>query len=366
MVTASINKWDYGISGPFSEEVHRYSWHEFPSHERVNFEWLKLNIANLIQQSTADEVSLVLLTGFPGIGKTSKLRSLYSASVKALGGKPESSLGYKNPENGAITTAGHICRSGIVATLHGDHMFRAIGTERRTTMLESASHFSRLWADDDKLARIFWDIVSGRQTSERIYSGTIQEKQEKKPLGTIEVIQPLGKTGKKVIIVEWVQAIKSLEPITEMMSRQYSLRVMKVLFDVSLRDSLIRVIRRDHDNKWLPFSQLLDHRLIESFYIFGNFIEPAFMDDETVLLDKSRDMPPFRESERSEILQYLIGYRLPQVHLSDPDKTKFVYSIIARLEDYFSAIRWVSDAEFMIWKQARDLRKRTELREPIG
>jgi hypothetical protein len=40
-------------------------------------------------------------------------------------------------------------------------------------------------------------------------------------------------------------------------------------------------------------------------------------------------------SEREEILEFLRSYRLSSSHASDRDLSKFVYGLVARLEDYF-------------------------------
>lgn len=48
-------------------------------------------------------------------------------------------------------------------------MFRAIGPDRRGVMLSSKENFHHLWADDDRLARIFWSVVEGRNPTDHIY-----------------------------------------------------------------------------------------------------------------------------------------------------------------------------------------------------
>jgi hypothetical protein len=116
---------------------------------------------------------------------------------------------------------------------------------------------------------------------------------------------------------------------------------MKILFDVSVVDSLIRLLRREQDEKkhpdGTPYSipEILEHRLIEQYYILETFIGPAISDSDIILLDKPREMPPFRERERSEILEFLSLYRLASRHAKDEDIARFVYGLIARLEDYF-------------------------------
>lgn len=119
---------------------------------------------------------------------------------------------------------------------------------------------------------------------------------------------------------------------------------MKILFDVSLLDSMIRLLRREHDEKKHPdgspysFREILEHRLLEQYYILETFIGPASQDPETLFLHKPREMPPFRHDERSEILKFLRSYMIPPVYASQAGLVKFVYGLIARLDDYFTRI----------------------------
>lgn len=348
----------YWLSSQFSRECWRFTDSQHPAHQTLTPSWLKAQVGNLVRNITGSQVGVILFAWFPGIGKTAKLKDMYDISVRALGWPWDRYIAYTHPDGGWDTFAGSICPDGIVATVHGDHMFRAIGSDRRGTMLESQERFAHLWADDDKLGRVCESIVSWKASEERLYRGTMREKTAREPLGRLKLLNQTPQEGKRVIIVEWVQAIQSLDAISLALQGEYSLKVMKILFDVSLLDSAIRVMRRDHDNKKLSFAQVLHPRLLEYPYIFDTFMKPALMDRETVFFDKPRDMPPFTHIERDEILALLRDYIIPLEHRADPWRVKFIYELVARLKEYFGSIRSVSDEEFSTWKGRRDERKR--------
>lgn len=61
-------------------------------------------------------------------------------------------------------------------------MFRAIGPDRRGVMLDGKGNFKKNWGDDERLTRIFWDILDSKSPVDRVYRGSLREKAEKTPL----------------------------------------------------------------------------------------------------------------------------------------------------------------------------------------
>lgn len=167
------------------------------------------------------------------------------------------------------------------------------------------------------------------------------------------------------MIIEGVQSIESLARV-EAMRGKYKLKTLKVLFDVSVLDSMIRLLRREHNQKLHPdgspysFEEILEHRLIEQYYILRTFIGPAYQDESVILLDKPREMPPFREFERDKILAFLQKYRLKSPHSKNEELMWFVAALSARLQDYFNEIEPVNEADYALWKLYRDQKKKAQ------
>lgn len=355
----------YGESRPFSLEAWKYGYKKV-NHTSVTIEWLRRFINEQIAGLTEDQVFALAFAGLPGVGKTSQLRHMVSASASALGWGKSPLLAYRHPMAWVDPTfAGRIARNGVVGVVHGDHMFRAIGPDRRGIMLSSTEDFHHHWGDDERLARIFWDIVRWENPTDKVYRGTPWEKAQKEPLWTIEIQGTRPVNGKQVMIIEWVQSIDALARI-EAMRGKYQLKTLKILFDVSIVDSLIRLLRREHDQKIHPdgrpysFAEILEHRLIEQYYILDGFIGPAFEDQSVILLDKPREMPPFRESEIEEIMTFLAKYRPKEPHSQNLELILFVWALMARLQDYFTDIRWISEAEYAVWRRYRDQKKKDQ------
>lgn len=357
----------YGETRTFSSEASKYGYGDF-QHRRFDIDGLRRQIAIRVWSLTPDRVLTISFAGFPWVGKTSQLRHIVSESVKALRWWKQRLISYPHPESGIETEVGRKARDGSVGVLHGDHMFRAIGPDRRGLMLDGKANFRRYWGDDERLVRIYSDIIAGRSPSDRVYRGSAREKTEKTPLWEVRLLAPMGEWEKKVMVLEWVQSIESLRAI-ESRRWKYRLETLKILFDVSVVDSIIRLLRREHDEKRHPdgspysFREIFEHRLIEQYYILETFIGPAYSQDDIILLDKPREMPPFRVQEREEILEFLASYRLAPRHAKDEDLSKFVYGLVARLEDYFSVTVWVEESEYATWRQARLEKKRRQAME---
>ncbi len=140
---------------------------------------------------------------------------------------------------------------------------------------------------------------------------------------------------------EWADRIKKIEYARN----NTSIKITKILFDMSIEDSLIRVLRRDHDKKGYTFHDILDHRLREYYYILKLYIEPALRDPETLLLDKSRHIPPFLEDEKYQILSALNILQKKYINSTVPGNTEqavFIHTLIHRLRDIFSRVPSIS------------------------
>lgn len=137
---------------------------------------------------------------------------------------------------------------------------------------------------------------------------------------------------------------------------------MKILFDMSLEDSLIRVLRRDTDKKKKSFASILHHRLQEYYNILRDYIVPALQDPDTLLLQKSREVPVFLESERIEILTALEKYRseFESYNFSDPEQKTFILQLIREIHQIFDTMQGVTPLQMELWRKKK---KRKKLRQ---
>lgn len=202
------------------------------------------------------------------------------------------------------------------------------------------------------------DIFEWKPSDVRIFLGTDAEKKEKKWAGTIELRHEWHTEGKKVLIAEgvntgeWHDRVKRVQWET-------SIKTMKILFDMSVEDSMIRVLRRDHDKKWYSFQSILDHRLREYYYILKLYLEPALQDPETILLSKAREVPNFLESERLEVLMALENLQAKyesDIEMNAEQKT-FIMQLIRELHAIFTSLKWVNEMGMALWRKQKDLKK---------
>lgn len=176
----------YGESSSFSGEAQKYGY-DAVDHRilklddpRSKIEWLRGEIARQVGELTENEVLAIAFAGFPGVEKTSQLRHMISIVAKALGWGSSPLLSFHHPIPWVDPTlTGRIARDGDVWVVHGDHMFWAIGSDRRGVLLSNMANFQKYWWDDARLARIFWDIVRWVSPTDRIYRGTSEEKEQK-------------------------------------------------------------------------------------------------------------------------------------------------------------------------------------------
>ncbi len=193
----------------------------------------------------------------------------------------------------------------------------------------------------------------------RIYLWSDEEKQQKKPLGHIELRTPHNHNQwKKVIIAEWVNA----DEWATILREKTSIQVLKILFNLSPETSLIRVLRRDHERKGYSFASILKHRLKEYYLIMKRYIEPALQDPDTIILNKRRELPPFTKEEISTI--YVALNQLQESFAQDDSLTEehraFISTLIQELQKIFGKMRWVSDNELEIWRLEKILKKEQE------
>lgn len=202
------------------------------------------------------------------------------------------------------------------------------------------------------------DIFQWKPTDVKIFLGTPEEKEKKEWAGYVELNHTGYNNGKKVLIAEgvntgeWHDRVKRIQWETQV-------KTMKILFDMSIEDSMVRVLRRDHDKKWYAFQTILEHRLREYYYILKLYLEPALKDPETIILSKAREVPLFLESEKREILAALA--ELFTRFDSDPvllyEQKEFILKLIQELQKIFSSAHGASDNEMKLWKKQKSLKK---------
>ena len=148
---------------------------------------------------------------------------------------------------------------------------------------------------------------------------------------------------------EWVDIIR----------KKTSVKTLKILYNTSLEDSLIRVLRRDHEKKGYSFQYILDHRLIEYFFILELYIEPALKDQQTLLFEKKRIVPPFTGDEKSEILLALKNSRERFLKNSNitPEQLSFIDILSSSLIQRFEGIQGLSSNELELWNMKKTLKK---------
>lgn len=128
---------------------------------------------------------------------------------------------------------------------------------------------------------------------------------------------------------------------------------------MSIEDSLIRVLRRDHDKKGYSFQSILHHRLREYYFILKLYLEPALQDPDTVLLSKAREVPCFLASEQDDILQSLESLRVQygeDISLSVEHK-EFIVRLIEELKTIFSVTPGSTELEMKLWRKQKSLKK---------
>lgn len=348
-------------SNTLTADIVKYSDITIPEHTSLKAKELGNYVRNFVANIPEWSAGMIAFMGLPWVGKSSNTPKIQRAAEHALGFVDKDELfHYKKPDGTVLEVGGYVCKksSAILAMLHSDHFFRAVGEDRRGLMLKDIPSCRRHWGNLSSWWQMTKDIFEWKPTDVRIFLWTDAEKKEKKWAGTIELRHEWHTKGKKVLIAEgvntgeWHDRVKRIQWET-------SIKTMKILFDMSVEDSMIRVLRRDHDKKWYSFEAILDHRLREYYYILKLYLEPALQDPETILLSKAREVPNFLESERLEVLMALENLQAKyesDIEMNAEQKT-FIMQLIRELHAIFSSIKWVNEMGMTLWRKQKDLKK---------
>lgn len=348
------HKWDLltDTIGIYAPGVH------FPKHTTVSISGLQEYVQQFVSRIPDSKTWLIGFEGLPAVGKSSKVIKIEEASRKALWfSEPQELVTYNNPDGKVLEIGGYVCSktNAVIATVHADHFFRAIGQDRRDTMVKNKRNCKKLWWDPRRAIKFVRHLAEGKDTDVKIYTSTPEEKAQKKALGTIKIKIPNQPHSTKVIITEWVNVGEWIDIIR----KKTSIQTLTILYNTSFEDSMIRALRRDKKNKWSTFQKTLEDRLPEYYHILELYIRPALENKDTLLLDKKREVPPFTISEKEEIIQALhLSY---QKHSSDPEYSsehqEFMKTFYQSLLGRFMDMRWFSQDEIELWDVKKNLKK---------
>lgn len=143
--------------------------------------------------------------GLPGVGKSSHTPQIQKAAESAIGFvKKEEYFHYTYSDGAVIEVGGYVCQktNAILAMMHSDHFFRALGEDRTGFMLQNSRSCKRHWGDLRSAIQMAQDILSGKASEVRIYARTDEEKKSKKRQGKIQMKHHNVVPEKKIIIVE--------------------------------------------------------------------------------------------------------------------------------------------------------------------
>jgi uridine kinase len=345
-----------------TETIWHYTENNFPKHKSVHIDEISKLTCGFVNQIPDGWTWFVSFTGLPWVGKSSHVHHLERETENALGFQAKQDhIVYRGLDQQPLEVWWVVCteRNNFLITVHADHFFRAIGSDRRELMLQNLEACRKLWGNPSACIRFIRDIFSWNSTDVKIYLWTDIEKRKKESMGQIELKTPhVSNEGKRVIIAEWVNVWKWASKL----SAHTSIEVLKILFNVSLETSLIRVLRRDHERKWYAFHDILEHRLREYYYILKLYIEPALRDPETILFHRRRDIPPFSRKEIQEITSTLKS--LKKQFSEDPyltiDQRQFIHKFIWKLQTEMNTLHWVSEDEMNIWRLSKVLKNEEE------
>ncbi|NRH20806.1 hypothetical protein HOO68_02050 [Candidatus Gracilibacteria bacterium] len=331
-----------------TKSVKFYTKEVLPEHRNITPSGLSGEIDHFILKNAEqddDEILAIALLGFPAVGKSSTVPRILHAVQDALGfQEPQEHIVYKRANDAAILEVGsYVCQTAnaIVTLLHTDHFFHAIGSDRRGIMLKDIETCRKYWGKLRAAFRFLRNLYAGKVADIRIYTGTVDEKIQKEPKGTIELKVHPDIDTKKVVVIEGVNAGEWVDRI----KRRMSIKILKILYNMSIEDSLIRVLRRDHEKKGLEFQTIVNERLLEYYFIFEIYILPALRNPKTVLFNKSRDVPPFTEDEKLDILAALHIARAMYLRTTSnitPEQKKFIDILSSRVIDQIQQLNPVS------------------------
>lgn len=352
-------------SQSLTQSVWNYLLESFPPLSYVTTESIQWRVDQFVQKKVPpNKPGFIAFLGPPGVGKSSNVPRIQDAVHRALWfRRPQEHITYSHPDGNILEVGWYLCEESntIVTTLHADHFFRALGADRREVMLQDAVTCRKLWWNPRAALRFIRDLYAGESTDVRIYTGTVDEKILKEPKGIIELkIHPEVDT-KKVIIAEWVNVGEWADTI----KKKTSIKTLKILYNMSVEDSLIRVLRRDHDKKWYPFQDILQARLLEYYYIFELYLLPALRDPKTVLFNKSREIPLFSHDEKREILAALYTMQAKYLRSDSTlsrEQKQFIDILSSRVIAYFHQSESLSPEVFAQRKFEKLQKKAAALR----
>lgn len=64
-------------------------------------------------------------------------------------------------------------------TVHADHFFRALGSDRVDIMLRNRRHSKRFWGDFRRALTMVRDVFDGKNPDVSLYMGTPDERNQK-------------------------------------------------------------------------------------------------------------------------------------------------------------------------------------------
>lgn len=341
-----------------TETIGQYSSLDFPKHQSVGIKGLRESVRHFVHHIPENGSWLIGFTGLPGVWKSHNVPSIHDAAQKELWfSDPQELVIYREPDGKILEVWGYVCAtsSAVLMVLHADHFFGALGSDRRDVMLQDTQTCRKLWWNPRAALRFVRDIAAWNPTDVKIYLWTPEEKIQRRPWWTIEIKTPSNIESTRVTIAEWVNVGEWVDVIR----KKTSVKTLKILYNTSFEDSLIRVLRRDHEKKGYSFQYILDHRLIEYCFILDLYIEPALNDQHTLLLEKKRIVPPFTRDEKSEILLALRNSRERLLQNSNltPEQQSFIDTLSSGLVQRFERMQGLSWDELELWNTKKSLKK---------
>ncbi len=107
----------------------------------------------------------------------------------------------------------------------------------------------------------------------------------------------------------------------------------------------------------------MNARLLEYYFILELYILPALQNPRTIMLNKPREVPPFSEKERQEILLAIRNAR--DVYLGSTknftkEQQDFIDTLSTQVMERFSEMNTVNPLVVMQWKHAKIIKKEVE------
>ncbi len=316
-----------------------------------------------IQRRVRDNPNLVIAFGWPPAAGKSKYSEVIQSAILSVLSKIDHLypfFSYINPHGQKSGVWGFIGKESIFALFAADHYFQTIGLERSTSLISGIETYASRSTHYGAGFSVARDIFSWVEPEERVYTGTNTEKDQKMRLWEIVFHKRPKKwpDSRKVIVVEWVNAWIWLNK-TQKVQERLRFHALEILFNMSIEDSFIRTLRRDHYAKWYSFSRILEQRLREYYYIFRLYLEPAFRNPWALLFSKTRDIPPFSHAEWTEIIQKMQELRtrfLRRTFPITPDHRVFVDAFSTSLLKQLRSMPTFSDTNMAEWHNYKRLK----------